>query len=109
MMDANELFPNGIHPCNLERDRFVLPLKGVRRRIDVAPVRYFIIDFGISRRFSSGEETKITGIDGIDRDVPERSKTVPYDPFMVDIFTLGNEYKKQLLQVRKLTFCCKNK
>ena len=42
----------------------------------------------------------VTGRDGLDREVPELSYSVPYNPFAVDIFTLGNVYKKDFLQVR---------
>ena len=40
----------------------------------------------------------ILGIAGRDRDVPELSKNVPYDPFKVDIFTIGNVLLRAELQ-----------
>jgi len=41
----------------------------------------------------------VLGKDALDREIPELSLNFPYDPFLVDIFTLGNTYKKDLLQV----------
>ncbi|OCB89313.1 hypothetical protein A7U60_g3513 [Sanghuangporus baumii] len=42
-----------------------------------------------------------------DREVPELSSIVPYDPFAVDIFTLGNVFKRNFLNVFLVTslFC----
>ncbi|KAF9807924.1 hypothetical protein IEO21_08019 [Rhodonia placenta] len=69
----------------------------IAHRID-HPVRYHLIDFGISTRFPVGSSTYVTGLKGRDKDVPELSADVPYDAMKVDIFTLGNLYHKEFVQ-----------
>jgi hypothetical protein len=101
-MDADALYPSiKPHPHSIGRSRdfrqFIDPL----RRTE-AHVKYYFIDFGISTRFLEGETHLVTGIHGRDQDVPELSNTVPYDPFKVDVFILGNTYKKRLVEVRSL-------
>ena len=65
------------------------------------PIRYYFVDFGISVKFPADLEPKRTvGIIGLDRDAPELSNTRPYDPFRVDIFILGNVFKKDIYAVR---------
>ncbi|KAL5531073.1 hypothetical protein ACEPAG_3949 [Sanghuangporus baumii] len=41
----------------------------------------------------------VTGIRAQDREIPELSSVVPYDPFAVDLFTLGNVFKRNFLNV----------
>lgn len=97
MMDGRPLYPEGWHPVRrtLSPDalREVKPLQ----RID-APVRYYFVDFGLSTRFQPGEHHLVVGGKGRDQDVPELSRTIPYDPFKVDIFTLGHLYQTEFYQ-----------
>ncbi|EJD38675.1 hypothetical protein AURDEDRAFT_26589, partial [Auricularia subglabra TFB-10046 SS5] len=53
-----------------------------------ASARYVFIDFGISSRSPPGE--LVVGEIGRDHTAPELSATVPYDPFILDIYVLGN-------------------
>lgn len=99
MMDASSLFPEGFHPIFPD----FLP-DGLHETFpftrSVAPVRYYYIDFGISSHFPDDTVNKlVTGQDGLDKEVPELSTTVPYDPFKVDIFILGNVFKKLVYSV----------
>jgi hypothetical protein len=41
----------------------------------------------------------VLGIAGRDQDVPELSGDVPYDPFKVDIFTIGNVIRAEFQDV----------
>lgn len=66
-------------------------------RID-HPVRYYLIDFGISSHFLEGSSRYVTELKSRDKEVPELSADVPYDAMKVDIFTLGNLYRKEFLQ-----------
>lgn len=102
-MDASSLYPRGFHPVAKVLDPSGTKLAAARRRRDVQGVKYYFIDFGISTRIekdAQGEDRLVTGIDGQDRDVPELSDYRPYDPFAVDVFILGNVYRKKLLDVR---------
>ncbi|OCB91803.1 hypothetical protein A7U60_g916 [Sanghuangporus baumii] len=96
MMDGDPLYPKGFHPCLPTLDA-----KGKRarprRRRDTRGVKYYFTDFGISSRFESAEEVRlVTGQDGLDREVPELRQFEPYDPFPVDVFILGNLFRKEL-------------
>lgn len=107
-MDAKAMYPDGHHPVRLGYSPDALyrvsPLPRAGR-----PIRYFYIDFGLSLRFPAGAVPSAGGVVGRDRDVPELSNSVPYDPFKVDVFTLGNLYSKEFEQVQyalvALRFC----
>ena len=64
---------------------------GKLRRKAVAPMQYYLIDFGLSCRFPSYEgRGLVLGKVGQDKSVPELSKRIPYDPFKVDIYQMGS-------------------
>lgn len=100
MFNAEVMFPNyDLHPhrFGISRDgrshRYPIPRLGL-------PVRYYFIDYGLSSRFPATATSRlVTGDDGRDQDVPELSATVPYDPFPVDVFTIANMFRKELLDV----------
>lgn len=101
MMDGYDLFPYGFHPSRRDMipscENFARP----RKRIDVESVRYYFIDFGISSYYEDlSSPPEAIGAACQDHDVPELSEYRTYDPFKVDIFTLGNQYKKSFLDVR---------
>ncbi len=90
-MDATAIFPQGFHPvadmCLPNDTRKAAPC--LPR--STVPVKYYYADFGISTMFAPGDTDRlVTGTHGLDRDVPELSDDVPYDPFKVDVFILGN-------------------
>ena len=90
LMDATHMYPLGFHPV---ADAYLNDTKTIAPRISrlEAGVKYYFIDYGISSYFSPGSRRElVVGIAGRDRDVPELSNKVPYDPFKVDIFTIGN-------------------
>ncbi|KAI8984969.1 kinase-like domain-containing protein [Trametes punicea] len=91
MMDATALYPRGFHPMsqNCLPDAVMKPSPVLSRK-DI-PVKYYYVDFGISTRFMPDDPNRLVlGTLGLDRDVPELSDVVPYDPFKVDVFILGN-------------------
>ena len=64
------------------------------------PTKYYFIDFGISMQFESYRRRELViGDIAQDQTVPELSRNVPYDPFAVDIYTLGNIYKEEVIKV----------
>ncbi|KIJ95230.1 hypothetical protein K443DRAFT_11526 [Laccaria amethystina LaAM-08-1] len=79
MMDARPIHPQGWHfvvkefGSDSDGVTYVTPLA----RID-HPVKYYFIDY--------------------DADVPELKELQPYDPFKVDVFTVGNVFFKDLYQ-----------
>ncbi|KAI0077824.1 hypothetical protein K474DRAFT_1039770 [Panus rudis PR-1116 ss-1] len=97
MMDGRPLYPQGHHPVRRayapDAVWHVHPLA----RID-HPVKYYFIDFGISSRFSEGETPLVLGTKGRDKDPPELSDITPYNPFMLDVYILGNVYRKEFVE-----------
>jgi len=95
LMDASAMYPRSFHPikCNHLPDGFTLATEIPRTE---AGVRYHFIDYGISSYFPPGQpRALVTGRSGLDQDVPELSDTVPYEPFAVDIFIVGNTLRKE--------------
>ncbi|KAL5513743.1 hypothetical protein ACEPAH_4143 [Sanghuangporus vaninii] len=96
MFDAAGMYPKGFHPSYWDLDA-----NGKRARplrcSDVLGVRYFFTAFGISSNFLEGETRLVTGKAGLDKDVPELSTDDSCDPFPVDIFILGNVFKRNFV------------
>ncbi|KAF5388308.1 hypothetical protein D9615_000851 [Tricholomella constricta] len=97
MMDARPILPSGwhfvAHHCIPDGVTPISPLA----RIDY-PVRYIIIDFDCSVRLSPGQPHLIRRFGGRDGDPPEYKSREPYDPFKIDVFTLGNVFFKDFYQ-----------
>ena len=106
MMDGEQLFPDGHHPV---LPRFDVAMHGysrpIRRR-DFArhsPVKYLFIDFESTFLFSDPNKPPLVyGPYGQDKELPEFQFPVgrSYSPFPVNVFMLGNVYKKHLVEVR---------
>ncbi|KAI9458630.1 kinase-like domain-containing protein [Lactarius psammicola] len=98
LMDASRMFPHGFHPV---RDSFLphdlsTPAPMIPR-LNVG-VKYCFVDYGISSYFPEGTERQLVlGLAGRERDVPELSDEVPYDPFKVDIFTIGGVLRREFV------------
>ncbi len=101
-MDGTPLYPNGFHPGHHDRSRSGTDFAKGRLRLHAPPVFYYLIDFGLSKKYEGDGPYEAWGIDGQDRDAPELQDrdSGPYDPFLLDIFTLGNVYKTSFLDVR---------
>ncbi|KAI0039017.1 hypothetical protein FA95DRAFT_1658502 [Auriscalpium vulgare] len=97
MMDASAMYPKGFHP--IEQD-YLPDHSGVApicSRISVG-VKYYFVDYGISSDFpldSDPASRLVVGKLGRDQEPPELSATVPYDPFRLDIFVIGNILRRQ--------------
>ncbi|KAH9834123.1 kinase-like domain-containing protein [Rhodofomes roseus] len=94
MMDATPLFPDGFHPLRntLKPDGKTAAWPNSRSHF---PVKYYFIDFGISVQIPPDVQPKLAvGGDGRDQAPPELSDDVPYDPFKLDVFILGNVFRK---------------
>ncbi|KAI9063418.1 hypothetical protein FKP32DRAFT_1592487 [Trametes sanguinea] len=97
MMDASALFPQGFHPdMDYKLPDMSAPAPVLSR--SVAPVRYYLIDFGISTRFTPDMPRLVVGRDGLDQEPPELSSTVPYDPFKLDVFLIGNLIRRRIYE-----------
>ena len=84
------MYPLGFHPVHDTLLKDAKTFAPMIPRLEVG-VKYYFVDYGISSYFPPGSQRELVlGIAGRDRDVPELSNSVPYDPFKVDIFTVGN-------------------
>ena len=72
------------------------------------PVKYYYIDFGISRRYAPDDDAPLEDIIvGGDKSVPEFEGTdEPQNPFWTDIYYLGNLIRTDFLQVRSRSRHC---
>ncbi|KAJ7051155.1 hypothetical protein C8F01DRAFT_1340619, partial [Mycena amicta] len=94
MMDATNVIPHDFHFTfdGTVNGSFASRTRW-RDRCSVAPVKYYFIDFGLSDYYEEGLElARDVGILGQDKTVPELSDTLPYNPFQVDIYQLGNVF-----------------
>ncbi|KAH7107368.1 hypothetical protein BKA62DRAFT_740279 [Auriculariales sp. MPI-PUGE-AT-0066] len=106
MMDASQLIPDGWNPWMVNStypDKSDGPVRKIRAlsrsKVDV---QYFYIDFGLSVKFPDAQPRgTMTGTGGLNRNVPELSDIIPYDPFPVDIYMFG-DMLRDLSTVRKL-------
>lgn len=65
----------------------------VQRR-SVPGLRYYFIDFESSRYFAQDDPNpRCVGLVGQERNIPEMSETVPYNPFKTDIYQLGKAFE----------------
>ncbi|KAF7296069.1 Protein kinase domain-containing protein [Mycena kentingensis (nom. inval.)] len=93
-LDASDIIPDGFH--------FSAPHMSAgegrtyfqwRARHRVLSGDYFLVDFGLAKVYPEGPElARDVGVFGCDPTVPELSDTVPYNPFKVDVFQLGNTF-----------------
>ena len=100
-MDPGPMYPKGFHPKNVTTDITGYRKAHPKRRRDVlSSVRYYFIDFGISSMFGPDDTDKtVLGLEGQDNSVPELSERRPYDPFLVDIYIIGNLLRTAFLEV----------
>lgn len=97
------MYPLGFHPVHDVLLDDVTTFAPVIPRLEVG-VKYYFVDYGISSYFPSGSQREpVLGTAGRDQDVPELSNSVPYDPFKVDIFTIGNVLRREFQTVSSHT------
>ena len=100
MMDATALFPQGFHPVRTAQLPNDIRTAAPNLRRASTPVTYYFIDFGISSVFAPNDTDRmVAGRDGLDDQVPELSDTTPYDPFKVDVFVVGNLFRRAFVEV----------
>lgn len=99
-LDATPMFPDGFHPVlsgllpDMSASSRPIP------RSTTAGVTYYFIDFGISVQPPSDVGvTLVVGCDGLDQEPPELHQDHPYDPFKLDIFIIGNLFRRRFLDV----------
>jgi len=100
MMDGQPLFPEGFHPERRHQDLKPNAKSNAsyytRTRF---PVKYYFIDFGLSRRYDPANSTPSEDIIlGGDKSPPEHATgNFVCDPFPTDIYFLGNLIRRDFL------------
>ena len=99
MMDADAMYPEGFHPVDMDRTPDCSS-HAVHLTRAIAGVKYYFVDFGISVHTSEADSPMlVTGSYGRDQDPPELSDDVPYDPFKLDVFIIGNMFNREFCEV----------
>ena len=111
MYDATPLYPDGFHPVDTHRTRdwsqSAKPFARTER-----PVRYIVIDFGLSVRFNQGDVHLVYPARGADASAPEHrpelmASQTPHNPFPTDVYYLGNLIRKTFVEVSvQCVPCC---
>ncbi|KAI1795569.1 kinase-like domain-containing protein [Ganoderma leucocontextum] len=99
MLDLAPLYSETPHP--IDRGRSYDFKRRVRRFTRTErPVKYYYIDFGISRRYAPDDASPLEDIIvGGDKSVPEFEGTdEPQNPFWTDIYYLGNLIRTEFLE-----------
>jgi hypothetical protein len=106
-MDMNILMDGSVveepwHPCEPWMKRDYSELLEFSTRTE-RPPRYFLIDFGISRRYDPKKGPPLeVPIWGGDKTVPEfQNSDDPCDPFPTDVYYIGNMIRQNFIEVRK--------
>lgn len=99
-MNPASFYIDAFHPVNSKMKRDFSGHARFRTRT-LGPPKYFLIDFGLSRRYDpSVAEPKEVPIWGADKEVPEfQNSNEPCNPFPTDIFYIGNMIKKDFIAV----------
>ena len=100
MMDATPLYDRPYHPRRPELRRDFKGKAKAHTRTE-RPVTYYLIDFGLSRRYDLPFERPLEEpILGGDKTVPEfQNISGPCDPFPTDVYYLGNMVRRTFLEV----------
>jgi hypothetical protein len=100
MMDGSEMYPNSWHPSEQSYSR---DYRGKAKHYTRTqrPPKYYLIDFGLSRRYEAGQVApREIPLLGGDSTVPEfQNSNAPHDPFPTDIYYVGNMMKEECLEV----------
>jgi hypothetical protein len=97
MLDPSGMYPDGFHPIQINRHR---DLRGRAQRFTRTdrPTRYYLIDFGLSQRYSSRDALDVP-LRGGDKTAPEHQLGRRCNPFHTDIYYLGNLIRERFLNV----------
>lgn len=101
MIDSKPILPDSYHPQSIRMSRDFKHWVSPRSRT-AHPVKYYITDFGLSRRYSAEETNPLeVPILGGDKSVPEfqNDRRTPRNPFHTDIYYMGNLVRQDFLRV----------
>ncbi|KAH9970468.1 hypothetical protein BJV74DRAFT_259645 [Russula compacta] len=97
MFDPSGMYPNGFHPVKIDRKRNFKGKTTAHTRTH-RPPRYILIDFGLSRQYSTRDVTD-RPLRGGDKSAPEHRTQWPSNPFHTDIYYIGNLVREHFMKV----------
>jgi serine/threonine protein kinase len=97
MLDPSGMYPDGFHPTQINR-RPDFSGRAKRHTRTRRPPRYYLIDFGLSRRYATRDAFD-DSLRGGDRTAPEHQREGPCNPFQTDIYYLGNLIREKFIRV----------
>ena len=103
MMDARDMYPRGFHPVDQDIKADYSAAVSSKYTRTEKPPKYYLLDYGLSRRFAEGEEPEPLDTVGTDTTVPEYTNELPIDPFFVDVYCVGNMIRHEFLDVGYLS------
>jgi hypothetical protein len=102
MMDGKCLYPGGFHPRRTHLSPSYTRTAKYYTRTE-RPPKYYLIDFGLSRFYDPKDGPSLAWpVRGGDKTVPEiqgEKYSEKCDPFLVDIYGIGNMIKQTFLDV----------
>ncbi|KAH9014237.1 hypothetical protein EDB85DRAFT_2030497 [Lactarius pseudohatsudake] len=96
MLDPSRMYPNGFHPTQINR-RPDFRGRAKRHTRTGRPPRYYLIDFGLSRKYASRDAFDAP-LRGGDKSAPEHRDGGRCNPFQTDIYHLGNLVREEFIQ-----------
>ncbi|KAJ6502012.1 kinase-like domain-containing protein [Mycena sanguinolenta] len=98
MMDGAALYREPFHPIEQDRTRDYRAKAHQSFTRTQHPVKYYLTDFGLSRRYKPEERPPLEPtVRGADRTAPEMNLDA-CDPFPTDVYYLGNLIKTEFLE-----------
>jgi hypothetical protein len=98
MLDPSRMYPYGFHPVKIGRKKNFNG-KAIAYTRTQRPSRYLLIDFGLSRQYSSRDAVD-DPLRGGDKSAPEHKLKRQSNPFYTDIYYIGNLVREKFTKVR---------
>jgi hypothetical protein len=97
MLDPSGMYLNGFHPVKIDRKRDLKGRATAYTRTE-RPPRYILIDFGLSRQYTT-REVLDEPLRGGDKSAPEHQSQRLCNPFYTDIYYIGNLVRDEFIKV----------
>ena len=100
MADTLHLYDPPPHPSDRRRGRNLLSYPRIVSSRTQTPVKYYLIDYGLSKAYKSEEAPFLEFPAGGDKTVPEFQEAGDnkFDPFPVDVYCMGNIVRRYFLE-----------
>jgi hypothetical protein len=97
MLDPSGMYPNGFHPVKIDLKRNFKGRATAYTRTE-RPPRYVLIDFGLSRQYTTRNALD-DPLRGGDKSAPEHQSNARCNPFHTDIYYIGNLVRNEFMMV----------